>query len=199
MKRTHRNIIGLFGLFLVVATTTYAVQLPNPQVEAATETITVQVANNDATTMNFDFTTDDSVFTDGQKTFNYRFSKTRTIKFTIVHTAENGEETTTNLPDITFPDEQSGSDNLTIDFASYGYGTFRVYARAIANDATFAEDTINFTYTRAAVLAPEVPNTGNIFEKLNISRSDYLLTGLVASISFIILLFVYLKRRNSDH
>ena len=79
-------------------------------------------------------------------------------------------------------DPETGEVLIDLPFKEYGVpeGDYRaVVVTYDENDVILSIDTVPFTY-KLRGNTPEVPNTGSMLENLNISRLDYLLTGLIA-------------------
>lgn len=79
-------------------------------------------------------------------------------------------------------DPETGELLIDLPFKEYGVpeGDYRaVVVTYDENDVILSIDTVPFTY-KLRGNTPEVPNTGSMLENLNISRLDYLLTGLIA-------------------
>lgn len=79
-------------------------------------------------------------------------------------------------------DPETGELLIDLPFKEYGVpeGDYRaVVVTYDENDVILSIDTVPFTY-KLRGSTPEVPNTGSMLENLNISRLDYLLTGLIA-------------------
>ncbi len=94
---------------------------------------------------------------------------------------ENGTERPI-IVDKSAIDPETGELLIDLPFEQYGVpeGDYRaVVVTYDENDVILSIDTIPFTYSLNTE-TPNVPNTGSMLESLNISRLDYLLTGLIA-------------------
>ena len=79
--------------------------------------------------------------------------------------------------------ETGGSIDLEIDLTDYNIksGDYKImivgHAGVDGTGTTIGSALLTFTYT--APDSPDVPNTGSILSALNISRADYLITGII--------------------
>lgn len=100
----------------------------------------------------------------------------------------------------------AGSDSIVIDLSDLDLSDFDLtYYEVIATPYAIANSTknidqldmmhgpvsTNFHYTKPI----QVPNTGDIMQMLNLSRADYLMTGLIAFGSTAIFALVFLARK----
>ncbi len=101
-----------------------------------------------------------------------------------------------NLIDTVFTNQ-----DLTLPFSDYGVkaGTYNLIATPlnVEGDALYRPYTFSLTYD--TLPTPITPDTGALFEKLNISRADYLLTGLIVFFSVAILGLIFtIKNHNKS-
>ena len=82
MKKTQKNLLGMFGLSIVVATTVFAACLPGPEASAAgsvTDTVTVRVVG-DAPKVDITGVDSGSVITDGGQTIDVSYEVVDELK-----------------------------------------------------------------------------------------------------------------------
>ena len=96
-------------------------------------------------------------------------------------------------------DTVSTDQDLTLPFSDYGVkaGTYNLIATPLnaEGDALYRPYTFSLTYD--TLPTPITPDTGALFEKLNISRADYLLTGLIVFFSVAILGLIFTIKNHS--
>lgn len=192
MKKTQKNILGFFGLVLVAIVTAFATILPHPIASAAEDSanvnLTVRISSNypELRFVNF---INGTVFTEPDQTFYYYYSKVHIVDFVLRYTDEDGNTAFFYPPSVTITQDH-GINPISLYLDDYGYGDYILTAIG-TGDSAFVEDSIYFKYIKIPKAVPEVPNTGGLFTKLNLSQSDYLLTGLVAIGSFILITVIY--------
>lgn len=211
MKRQRKNLFGILGLFAVAAVTAYASCLPTPEANATangTTTITVNVINKTYPTANITNPKDGDVIyePDVDLKFTFTYADYYIIKIKNNRTGDFEEFRIE-------PEDKDGSDTKSFNLDEYGEidDSFTFTVTAYSEDA-FGEDSVTISYKKKEEPGPiipdepdpiipeepeepiDVPNTGGFFGTLNISKTDYLITGLIA---FFILsggLLVYLKK-----
>lgn len=103
----------------------------------------------------------------------------------------------TNIVNTTSPDT-GGYQDLAIDFGGLDLdsGTYYIfisgYEDVDAKGELIGTATISFNYT--APDAPNVPDTGSILAALNISRVDYLITGIIAFVAISLVALFIIRR-----
>lgn len=102
-----------------------------------------------------------------------------------------GEKYVANTPTPT----TGGSLSLSIDFGklSLGSGTYTIYIEGYdeldADGKLIDTASVKFDY-----IAPKVPDTGSIMSALNISRADYVITGLIGFVAISIVALIAIRR-----
>lgn len=149
MKKTQKKVWGLLGLFLVVAVTVAAANLPSPDASAVssmTDTITVRVvgAEPDVKIAGVD---SGSEVVKKDQSVEVTYENVETVKITIEYTDENGETHTYTLADE-FVDYQAGSLLFNLDLSSpeYGYGDYVIKVHGEGVDGVPVDDSINFSF-----------------------------------------------------
>lgn len=198
MKRQRKNLFGILGLFAVAAVTAYASCLPTPEANATvngTTTITVNVINKTYPTANITNPKDGDKVTDPNVDVAFTFTDADYYIFKVTNNV-TGEYEQQRF-DVT---EHTGSDSISINLDDFGTigDNFTITVTAYSEDS-FGEDSVTIYYIEEE--QPEepeepidVPNTGGFFGTLNISKTDYLITGLIA---FFVLsggILVFLKK-----
>ena len=149
MKKTHKQIFGLLGLGLVVATTAFAATLPNdPAAFAATQftdSLLVRVVNSDVS-VSIDKPEDGSTFTSPNIDVVYSYANSKTITVTLEYTGMDHVTHTIVLvydPDVNY---QSDTKTLPVNLADYGYGDFKINVKGEDSGGVPYEDEIGFSY-----------------------------------------------------
>ncbi|MBQ6355390.1 hypothetical protein IJJ18_03210 [Candidatus Saccharibacteria bacterium] len=94
----------------------------------------------------------------------------------------------------------SGTKQVTLPFASYGAasGDYTVSAQGRGADGTIYTGQIAYTDVKyQAPDAPEVPKTGGLLQSLNITKSDYIITGVIVFVLATAFAVRTLKKRNN--
>ena len=133
-----------------------------------------------------------------------------TVKIIDYEIYDNDGKVVATIPGyVTKKPETGGSDIIVINVEDFGLKTGNYIVKAIAYDTTdrsggiVGTDTVKFYYTAPDAPnvpdtpdAPNVPDTGALLSALNISKSDFLITGVLGfTIISIIALFV-IRRAN---
>lgn len=115
----------------------------------------------------------------------------------------DGKEVSRSYSAVTDSPETGGYLDLTraLRELSLGSGRYTIliygYATTDASGEPLDSDSVYFDYTAPDV--PSIPDTGSIISALNISKADYLITGLIGfSLISIIALFVIRRSRRRD-
>ena len=91
---------------------------------------------------------------------------------------ENGNEVPGISPIIVASPEKM----VEIPFADYdlpsGKYTLVIVPYNNRGEALYRTITLDFYYTAPEIVVPDTANTGGLFNNLNISRADYLITGI---------------------
>ncbi len=198
MRKKLKTFFGRMGLVAVVAMTIFAYSLPSPEASATNAAgninVTLQVIEPEITTAKINSPNDGDIILENIFSLIFDYTYAHVYEATVINvktdqsldfsgTLEPEENGIVNIPDI---------DLKNIG----GVGDYIVTVR-VTNKETgdFAEDSVRFTYKTNI---PEVPDTGNFSTSLNITQTDYLISGLVVflAISFGLLLLVRKDRRN---
>lgn len=176
MRKTHKRILGLFGLAIVFAMTIYAAWLPGPDAMAAgslIDTITVRVVsagpNIDVVTPESGFTTTDSV-----KEITYNYENVNTITATVMVTGIDGSSHTYILETFT-PGDSVGTRTISLDMKDprFGFGEYVITITG-ANTDTGGEDgdSISFTHIPVTTEITEDKKTGEVNAVLDYDETD---------------------------
>ncbi len=163
MRKTQKNVLGLLGLFLVVAITAIAAFLPDlgaSAVSSMTDNITVRVVGA-TPNVDIDGIESGSVITVPEQSFTANYENVENIKIELIYTAPDGTESRTVIIDQEVgPD--AGSINFDINFreSGYPYGDYTLVATGTGYDGATDEDLIEFTYApfRASLDEDEANN-----------------------------------------
>jgi len=187
MKKTQKKVWGLLGLFLVVAVTIAAANLPSPDASAVstmTDTITVRVvgAEPDVKIAGIDSGSD---VVKKDQSVEVTYENVENVKVTLEYTDENGEKHTFTLADE-FVDYEAGNLLFNLDLSSdtYGYGDYVIRVSGEGADGVPVEDVINFSFWPVTGEVTEnSDNTGNFTLDLDYVPDDGTATseGEVAS------------------
>ena len=93
-----------------------------------------------------------------------------------------------------------GTKQVTLPFASYGAasGDYIISAQGRGTDGAILFDQLAYTNVAyRAPDAPEVPKTGGLFKNLNITKSDYIITGVIVFAIATALAVRTLKKRSN--
>ncbi len=132
MKKTHKKILGLFGLVLVVAVTVFAAFLPAPKTQAVdtttvTDTISVRVVGS-TPVVNLSGITPGAVVTSGSQEVDITYENIEKLLATLKFTDVNGNVTEQNLLDNVFVGYIAGVSDISLDLANGTYSyTYQYY------------------------------------------------------------------------
>ena len=132
MKKTHKKILGLFGLVLVVAVTVFAAFLPAPKTQAAdtttvTDTISVRVVGS-TPVVNLSGITPGAVVTSGSQEVDITYENIEKLLATLKYTDVNGNVTEQKLLDNVFVGYIAGVSDISLDLANGTYSyTYQYY------------------------------------------------------------------------
>ena len=153
MKKTHKKILGIFGLIIVATITAVAAFMPTPATQAVssvTDEITVRVIDSVPETTISGIENGTIVVSPGQ-TFNVHYRNTADVKVTVVFTNVAGTKTTYLLDEFD-ADYNEGEKSYTIP--NYGYGTYQANVRGEGHEGAWDSDAVEYYYY--AVYAEEV-------------------------------------------
>ena len=169
MKKTQKNLLGLFGLFLVIVTTVFAAYLPNPAASAAssvTDTVTVRVISpvGDITINGIE---SGSIFVDSEHDVNVDYASVNHLTIVLKHVDKDGIEHEYILADETY-DSSSGDYPINLNLHNYGFGEYTITARGEGIDSSdYDEDIITFTYIPVTGVVESDEETGKAYLNLN--------------------------------
>ena len=162
MKKTQKNLLGLFGLSLVVAVTAFAACLPGPGASAAssvTDTVIIRVVGSSP---NVEVTgiESGSVITDGGQTIDIAYEAIDELKVDVKYTDKDGNESTFNIWDDYY-NYVPGTLPIDLNLIQYGYGEYEITVRGNASDGVYDEEIITFEYIPVAGTATSDEETGD--------------------------------------
>ena len=150
MKKTHKKILGFFGLGIVAAMTAVAVVLPSPGVSAlssVTDTVVIRVVG-EAPDVGIDGVESGTVTINPDKTLSITYENVGRVRVQLTYKSlVDGTETVFDLADE-MVDYNPGSFPLILDLSEsqYGYGDYTVRVFGEGTSGT-DEDIVRFTYT----------------------------------------------------
>lgn len=177
MKGKKKKFLGLLGLFLVAATTTFAALIPLPQADAATkvtDNVSVRVVG-DKPLVKFTSPESGLVTREPNQTLSFDYENVTDVIIKIEYTDINGNKHTYTLDSFDAdynPGTKSYQVNLD-DTSRYGHGDYvvRVHGSGYGAD-NVAEDTIEFTYTEHIGGASQDPETGKVIIDPGVDPDD---------------------------
>ena len=173
MKKTQKNLLGMFGLSIVVATTVFAACLPGPEAAAAgsvTDTVTVRVVG-DAPKVDITGIESGSIFTNGEKDITVSYEVVDKLEIEITHKDKDGNPHSDDSW-VSYHDYQPGDQLLALNLIEYGYGEFTITAAGYGPDGIPDEDSITFEYIPVAGTATPDDTTGNPIVDLDYVPGD---------------------------
>ncbi|MBR0479758.1 hypothetical protein IJJ49_00620 [Candidatus Saccharibacteria bacterium] len=185
MKRTHKRILGFFGLTLVAITTVFAASLPTPEANAVTtltDTISVRVVGA-VPDVNLISPEPGSEMVSPSQTIAFDYENVETVTITLKYTDVDGNEYEYILQTYD-TDYEAGSItyNLDLSEANYGYGEYVVTISGDGFDGVKDEDSLSFSYYPIVAESREDEDTGLIYVDLEYEGDDGTGTGEVAKI-----------------
>lgn len=189
MKRQRKNFLGILGLFLVTAMTTYAYSLPTKDTSATSGevTLSVTVIGNDGSIVSGEEKTEKSTIdvtvdlVANKKTVVLIINKDTDQRFTIG-----------TYEDVT----ERRTETITLDLEEYGgEGEYEVLAQ------TFDEEEEIFSEYKLEVefeIPIDVPSTGLFSKGLNFAESDYLIAGILAFTFITITMLIFRKKQSKE-
>lgn len=149
MKKTHKKVWGLLGLFLVVAVTIAAANLPSPgasAVSSVVDTITVRVVGAEPNVKISGVESGSDVVKKDQ-TIEVTYENVENVRVVLEYTDENGVTHSYTLADE-FADYEAGNllFNLDLSSSEYGYGDYVLRVNGEGVDGVPTEDSISFSF-----------------------------------------------------
>lgn len=166
MKKTHKRVVGFFGLLLVAAMTIFAATLPDaPRASAITDSVvdTLQIrVIGDTPSAKFVIPTENVDTSDPAQSYKVDYENITDLVIKLVYTNEEGvvgdEVILGEYHDLDF---YPGSVENDLDLAEYGYGKFvlSTYGTSFSGNEMYL-DGISFVYTPIIVSAEQDEDTG---------------------------------------
>ena len=179
MKKTHKKIIGLFGLVFVVAMTIFATFLPSPGASAlssVTDEITVVVLGGEPSASINNPDSGDKFLTPDQ-VIDIDYSNIKSYRIVLTYTDEDGNVTTATVIENNTPGEHGpDSYNFRPIAESYGYGTYVFRLEAVGNDDSSLGDAVEFEYVAIEADTTTDSETGNPNVNLDFDQDQDSLT-----------------------
>ncbi len=224
MKQKHKKILGVIGLFLVVAMTILAASLPAPETQAVStsvmshaDEIVVKVVGAGAHIK----VNEDGGRKDSSPKLSTDIDYQGIDKLYVDLSYINGDTTQTiRLAEIPSGYNLAGRLSLKLNFSSktysyngetytlpddFIYGEYSIHAYGYDNSEpkVLIEDFYNFKYSEEEPTPTPtpipVPNTGSTTDsKINLMQTDYLITGLIIFLLVGISGFIFISRREKS-
>ena len=210
MKRQRKHFLGIVGLFVVTAMTTYAYSLPSEDTSATgggAVTISVTVVNPHPQVAVIYPHNEDTV---GKSLLDLLIEFVAGKRTVITLTNLDTDESTQFNFD---PESADIVKDLSLNLDNYGgEGNYHIEAKAYdENDELYSEDGVSFNYTPGAEpvdpvdptpVEPEddivTPNTGFFSAKLGFAHADYIVAGLISAIAVFIIFMIVKKNHKED-
>ncbi len=192
MRKTQKQILGLFGLGVVIAMTAVAVALPGPKASAAstlTDHITVRVVG-DVPDVNASGIEPGSEFVDSEQTIRITYENVRSVKAVLKRTDLDGNEHIIELVDE-LVDYEAGELVLNIDFSNpqYGYGDYVLTVTGDGLDGHTDEDIIEFSYQPFTAELEESDDSNDSYVDLDYTPDDGMGDGENSVTEFLVEIF----------
>lgn len=209
MKRQRKHFLGILGLFVVTAMTTYAYSLPSEDTSATgggAVTVSVTVVNPHPQVAVIYPHNEDTV---GKSLLDLIIEFVAGKRTVITLTNLDTDEST---PFSFEPESTDVVKNFSVDLNNYGgEGNYFVDVKAYEDDELYSEDGVSFNYTLApepvdpidpTPVEPEddivTPNTGFFSAKLGFAHADYIIASLVSAVAVFIIFMIVKKHRKED-
>lgn len=176
MKKTHKKVLGSFGLVAVAAMTAFAAFIPIPETQAVssiTDTVIVRVVGT-APMVSIEDPPDGSVFTGPEQILTYHYENVDHVIITLEYVNEDGSTT----PPITIgtfdPSDEHGDNILNFNFDDYGYGYGDYVIKAIGEGSGGepSESPIMVSYLPVTGVVNEDEETGDAKVRLTYSEDS---------------------------
>ncbi len=178
MRRVRRNVLGLLGLFLVVAVTFFAANLPNPSATATssvTDTVIVRVVGK-TPDVNINAPENGQAFVDPNCEIKIDYANVGTVTVELTYTDTSGVEHPPIMIATLNPDYEPGDETIPLNLDDYGHGEFLLKLTGIGKDGVKDTEMIRFSYTSIYTTLEEDPVTGRVY--LNLYYPDSLVDKL---------------------
>lgn len=174
MKRTHKRILGIFGLVFVAVTTVFAASLPGPEAKATTsvtDTISVRVVGSqpNVTLKSPDPSVEDAIYTSAEQLVKVEYENIEYITVKLIYTDIDGVEHEYLLDDSEFVDYDAGEFSVTVNLSgeNYGYGEYELVVEGIGYGGISDVDRFNFSYYPVAATLRKDEDSGLVYVDLD--------------------------------
>lgn len=195
MKVTKKKLLGLLGLFLVAAVTTFAALLPQTEANAShsssiTDQVEVRVVGS-VPLVQFTSPANDTKFSRPKQSISFNYENVTAVDVLIEYTDREGNSHTYSLEAVQGADYQPGSKTYELnldgdEIYDFGYGDYKVTARGHGYGAeNIVEDVIVFHYMpfnaqlggegtdgKRPGSGPDNPLTGNVVVDPGVDPDD---------------------------
>lgn len=159
MKKTHKRVLGFFGILVVTTITAVAAFLPVPTTQAADATkvvdqITVRVVGTEVVAT-ITSPENGSKFITPSQTVAYEYANAKTITLTLEYTNASGATTTYTLIDAEDVDYEAGSGTIDLDLNNYGYGEYKLIFHGEGTEGITVDDEKTFSYYPVLITAQQ--------------------------------------------
>lgn len=189
MKHITKRILGYVGLFLVVAMTVVAYNLPAPAVatDMITDTITVTVVEPGTVEIIKPENGGTMIRDNGDKRIEFSYSGVVSAHFEIYKTVKGEKTELVQTEDIDSLDPSTPGTSYFELIDGLAEGNYIIEFTFVNQLGTeYPGNSVKFTYIFEEQNIP-VPDTGtfthSVLDDLNISQMDFLLTGLIVFFS----------------
>lgn len=186
MKGTKKKLLGLLGLFLVAAITTFAVLMPQPGVAATssvTDTISVRVVG-EVPKVGLSGIENESITKNPNQTFTVDYENVEEFTVTVKYTDLDGNEHTYTLEDKFNADYNPGTKQYTLNLNEerFGHGDYEIHVSGKGYGAeNITEDVVTFTYSEFRVDV-ETGKDGNPIVDPGVDPEDHRVDHVVAEV-----------------
>ncbi|MBR2725090.1 hypothetical protein IKF28_01455 [Candidatus Saccharibacteria bacterium] len=164
MKKTQKKVLGLLGLFLVVAVTAFAASMPGPEALAAssvTDTVIIRVVGE---TPNVEITGNlkkEKTIVNPKQDIAINYENVEYLVVTAKYTDKNGTKHTVTLVDQP-TSSQPGTIPLNLNFSigEFGYGDYVLTVKGTGRDGVSDEASIKFSYVPVVAEVVDDEKTG---------------------------------------
>ena len=173
MKKTQKNLLGMFGLSIVVAPTVFAACLPGPAASAAgsvTDTVTVRVVG-DEPKVDITGVESGSVITNGDQTAEIIFEVVDELVVELKYTDKDGHVSTDIIHHQNY-DYEPDDITIPLNLLDVGYGEYVITAIGYGPDGMYDDDAITFEYIPVAGTATPNEETGDPVVDLDFVPGD---------------------------
>lgn len=180
MKKTHKKVLGLLGLSVVVATTAFAITLPGPEASAINEVVDrleVRVVGSTPSTI-IEGINSGEEFINPDHAVTIKYENVEYIDVVLEYTDVDGNTQTVTLIDRNSPegyvDYAAGEKTIPLNLKGGGLG-YGDYVIKVVGDGSGEEksgDTVRFGYYPVKADIDEDENTGKTYVDLDYTADD---------------------------